>query len=98
MFYALMNPYWASRESCGVFEDFEGKLWFFWQQVSNWDLVVELTSQGRNQYIGQVKHVVDTIGRRFDRDPDMIERGHHQVFMQEYKEKVQNPEVADGWV
>lgn len=93
--YALLDLYWASREACGVFKDFDGKYWFYWQIINSWNEVVELTRKGQI-YLGQVKSVVDTIGLQYNtQSVDFLSLKKHQKFLKNYINKVENPEVAE---
>ncbi len=88
--YALVG--WHDQESMGVFEKQDGTWWFFWQQVSTWQDVLEMSHQ---KYVGQVKHLVNTIGLIYNtQDVDMLSYEDHKRFSNTYKAKVKNPEWA----
>src|SRR3990167_7131177 len=90
--YALMDREWAQHQACGVFEKHDGSLWFFWTQVSQWACV----ESRKDDYLGQVKGVIDTIGYRYNtQDTDFISYARHYHFMKEYKPMVKNPDIAD---
>ena len=90
--YALMNTFWASAEACAVYEDFNGKRWFFWQQVCSWTLVQESLSENQF-YLGQIKTVIASITARYNRDGDLFSREENLRFLREFEKQVENPEI-----
>lgn len=86
--YALVGRFHGETPAvCKLYDD---SLWFFWQQTTDWQHVLD----SEQEYVGQIKEVVDSIGCRHNRDSDLIERGLHLRFSNEYKPKVKNPEYA----
>ncbi|MDE1834259.1 MAG: hypothetical protein KGH64_02890 [Candidatus Micrarchaeota archaeon] len=89
--YGLVGPFHG--ESMAVCKLYDGNLWFFWQQVDSWKYVEE----SDQEYIGQIKDVVDSIGLRYNtQDTDMISAEAHRRFANDYKSKVKNPQYAFG--
>ena len=85
--YAIAGPEYDGG-SPGVCWLFDGSMWFFEKQTSSWKHVRD------GQYIGQVKEVVDTPGRRYGMDNDNISYENHKKFSDQYKGQVRNPEWA----
>ena len=93
--YGVLGHRLQRTESCGVFEDFQGQWWFCWTCVSTWEQVEDYLSRGWD-FVCQIKCVVNTAGMRYDtQDIDMLPWGAHTKFMNDYRSKVMNPEVAE---
>jgi hypothetical protein len=82
------------KEAHGVFERKDGSLWFFWQQTNQWEFVIGRLKH-KDIYLGQVNRVIDTLGMRYNLDPDMLSYKEHKDFIDEYRSKVKNAEVAN---
>lgn len=92
-----MSRVWASRESCGVYRDFDDKLWFYWSVSNKWSDLLDVPKMDDGDdwyYIGQVKDIVDNLTSRLNQYGDMIDDEDHLSFLKEYESKVQNPEIV----
>jgi len=91
--FAFLSREWAIREACGVCKGIDGKLYFFWQIV--WEDSKQRCLNSGQELICEVDHVVSTVEMVNDEDGDMIDDREHARFLKQWKDKVENPEVAD---
>lgn len=92
---ALLIREWAAQEACGVCEGTDGKLYFFWHMVSDPEVAKSCMEKGQ-EFVCESVRVVDTIGMRFNtQSTDMLSDEKHAQFLNDWRDKVENPEVAD---
>lgn len=91
---ALLSRDWAKLEACGVCRGTDGKLYFFWHAVDK-ERADKFIGRGQ-EYVCEVDEIVDTIGMRHNtQSTDMLWSWEHAAFLRDWKDKVENPEVAD---
>lgn len=92
---ALLIREWAVQEACGVCEGTDGKFYFFWSMVSDPEAAKVCMEEGQ-EFVCWAARVVDTMGHRFNtQDVDLIPDEEHARFLNDWRDKVENPEVAD---
>jgi hypothetical protein len=91
--FAMLIREWAMVEACGVCRGKDGKLYFYWHIVD--ESSVKRCIDSGQKLICELDSVVSTLGQRFDTYPDCLPSWKHEEFLKEWRDKVENPELAD---